>query len=122
LHLGAAQHARYETSRFIGRSAGAALLFPRAVLVAALVPTHDNVGALDRHERIDAERPADQAKHHHPADADPAGADRHSEPATAAAKSAIAAAIFEVAAFRHVIQAHRDSPSPNPAIVAGRTA
>ena len=41
-------------------------------------------------------------------------------PATAAAKAAaIAATIFDVAAFRHVIQTHCDSPSPNPAIVAG---
>jgi hypothetical protein len=71
---------------------------------------------------IDAERPADQAEHHHAADAESAGADRQAAHSTAAAKAAaIAASIFDVAAFRHVIQAHCDSPSPNSAIVAGCT-
>ena len=41
-------------------------------------------------------------------------------PAAAAKAAAIAATIFDVAAFRHVIQTHCNSPSPNPAIVAGR--
>jgi len=79
----------------------------------------DDVGALDQHPWIDAERPADQAEHHHTADPESAGPDRQA--ATAAAKAAaIATTIFDVAAFRHVIQTHNDSPSPNPAIVAGR--
>ena len=45
------------------------------LLVAAAI-ADDDVGAVDQQPRIDAERPADQAEHHHAADAEPAGADR----------------------------------------------
>jgi hypothetical protein len=84
------------------------------LLISAAV-ADDDIGALNQQPGVDAERPADQAEHDHAADTEPAGADWQTTHSAATAKAAtITAAILDVAAFRHVIQAHSDSPVARP--------
>ena len=73
-------------------SVGAPVL-PRRLPVRLLVvraAAADDFGAADENAGIDAERPADQAEHHHGADAEAAAPDRNTE-AAATAETAAAA-------------------------------
>jgi hypothetical protein len=98
-------------------SLGAPVL-PDGLLLLAAARHH--LGAADQDARIDPERVADNAEHHDGADAEPATAHAHGQAeAAATAARAIAAAIFDILAFGHIIETHRLLLAPT-ALCAGR--
>src|SRR5262249_30173790 len=119
LHLGTTEHARNESTDLVVRRAGAALrlrapLIGRLVgpLVAGTAAAGQNLGTADQHPRIDAERPAGEREQRERADPEPAAADRHAEAAATAGKTALTAAVLNIAALFQVFPAHRSAPSP----------
>jgi hypothetical protein len=86
-------------SHRIARRAGAA---PRLLLRRPVAAAGEDLGAADQKARIDAERPADQAEHHHGADAETSGA---AETAAAATTSAVTH-VVDIVASTEIIPAH----------------
>ena len=82
LRLGAAEHAGDEAAGVVAGRPGAARLPARLgrLLDLRIAAARQNFGAADQDAGIDAERPADQAEHDDGADAEPAAADRETEP------------------------------------------
>jgi hypothetical protein len=115
LQLGAAEHLAHETAYVVLGSASASRRRRRLHLRLALAA--QDLGPADEQAWIDAERPADQAERDDRADAQSATADRQAEPSTAAAETAVVASIFDVAAFRQIVQPHGFASLP-----AGRAA
>jgi hypothetical protein len=100
LHLSAPEHGGNELAHLIG---GGLRLTSRGGLRLLLRVARADL-AFDQVERVDAQRPADEAEHDQGADPDAAGA-AHRHPA-----GPIGAPILDVVAARQFIPAHGSSP------------
>src|SRR5512144_1543845 len=108
LHLGAAEHFAHEAAHVVLGCARTARR--RGRLHLGLAGAGQDFRAADENARIDPERPADEAEHHDRPDAQAAAADRDAKAAAPTAKTALAASIFDVAAFRKIVQSHGFPP------------
>jgi hypothetical protein len=108
LHLGAAEHLAHEAAHVVLGCAGASRRGRRLHL--GLAGAGQDFRAADENARIDPERPPEEAEHHDRPDAQAAAADRDAKAAAPAAKTALAASIFDVAAFRKIVQSHGFPP------------
>src|SRR5260370_4197826 len=99
LQVGAAEHLAHEAAHLVLRSAGASRAGRRLRLRPA--GAGQDLGAADEHARIDAERPTDEAERYDRAADQSAAADRNATTAVA-----LRASIFDIAAFREIVQAH----------------